>query len=185
MHSMFSTPNIIQHRALKKGVANKYSLSSIKEFEPQVNDCTNKFASILHEYADSNQIFDLGTWLQWYAFDVIGTITFTRTFGFMEERKDIQDIVAGIEGGLWYGSICGQVPEFHPWLLGNEPVMRVLSDYIDAVGAANPVPKVVKVCDSNSRAFCQVQIGLIEDYLDGRRGDQRLRHEEFRRLRSN
>jgi hypothetical protein len=117
----------------------------MKLFEPQVNDCTNKFASVLQEYADSSQILDLGTWLQWYAFDVIGAITFNRTYGFMEERRDIQDIIAGIEGALWYGSICGQVPELHPWLLGNAPVMTVLSDNIAAISAANPVPKIVKV----------------------------------------
>lgn len=148
MHSMFSTTDTTQHRALKKSVANKFSLSSMKRFEPQVNDCTNEFSSILQEYADSEEIFDLGTWLQWYAFDVMGAITFNRTFGFMEERKDIQNIIAGIEGGLWYGCICGQVPEFHPWLLGNKPLMSLLSGTFAAVGASNPVPKVVKVCMS-------------------------------------
>jgi cytochrome P450 len=66
MHSMFSTRDSRQHRSLKKGVANKFSLSSMKQFEPQVNDCTDIFSSVLREYADSGRIFDLGTWLQWY-----------------------------------------------------------------------------------------------------------------------
>jgi len=156
----------------------------MKLFEPQVNDCTNKFASILQEYAESSQVFDLGTWLQWYAFDVIGAITFNRTFGFMEERKDIQDIIASIEGVLWYGSICGQVPEFHPWLLGNGPLMKVLSDNIAAVSVVNPVPKVIRVCDSIFRASCYAEIDLFEFYLDGRRRDQDLRSAKVWRLGS-
>lgn len=142
---MFSSSDPVQHKHLKQGVANKYSLSSMKGFEPQVNDCTDIFSSIMHEYADANQIVDLGIWLQWYAFDVIGAITFRRKFGFMEERRDIHDIIAGIEGGLWYGCICGQLPEFHPWLLGNHTLMNVLLKNIPAVEMANPVPKVVKV----------------------------------------
>jgi len=80
-----------------------------------------------------------------YAFDVIGAITFNQTFGFMEGRRDIQDIIAGIEGGLWYGSLCGQVPEFHLWLLGNKRLMNILAQNITAVDEANPVPKVVQV----------------------------------------
>lgn len=155
MHSMFSTTDTAQHRTLKKGVASKFSLSSMKQFEPQVDDCTDKFSSVLREYADAKGIFDLGTWLQWYAFDVIGAITFNRTFGFMEERKDIQDIIAGIEGALWYGSLCGQVPEFHPWLLGNKRLMGLLSDNIAAVRAVNPVPKVIKVRNGNPRMCSQ------------------------------
>ena len=88
-----------------------------------------------------------------YAFDVIGAITFNRTFGFMEERRDIQDIIAGIEGGLWYGSLCGQVPELHPWLLGNKSLMSILSHNIAAIDEANPVPKVVQV---RLPHFCRV-----------------------------
>ena len=144
MHSMFSTSDPDEHKNLKQTVANKYSLSSLREFEPQINECTNIFTSILQEYAASNEIIDLGAWLQWYAFDVMGGISFNCRFGFMDERKDVQDIIAGIEGGLWYGSIVGQTPEFHPWLLANDPLMKVLSK-VEAVEAANPVPKVAKV----------------------------------------
>ncbi|PSS28479.1 hypothetical protein M430DRAFT_92974 [Amorphotheca resinae ATCC 22711] len=119
MHSMFSTPDPVQHKALKQAVSNKYSLSALREFEPKVNECTNIFVSNMREYASCNQIVDFNAWLQWYAFDVIGAISFNRRFGFMDERRDVRDIIAGIEAGLWYGCIIGQVPEFHPWLLGN------------------------------------------------------------------
>lgn len=141
---MFSTSDPTQHKALKQAVSNKFSLSTLHQFEDHVNECNNIFASIMHEYAASGQVVDLGQWLQWYAFDVIGAITFNSRFGFMGERRDLQDIIAGIEGGLWYGSICGQLPEIHPWLLGNKLLMKVLSR-VPAIDAANPVPKIIKV----------------------------------------
>jgi hypothetical protein len=144
MHSMFSTSDPAQHKLLKQAVSSKFSLSTLNQFEAQVNECSNLFISIMHEYAESGQIMDLGQWLQWYAFDVIGAITFNSRFGFMDERRDLQDIIAGIEGGLWYGSICGQMPEIHPWLLANQPLMKVLSK-VPAIEAANPVPKIAKV----------------------------------------
>jgi hypothetical protein len=68
-----------------------------------------------------------GTWLQWYSFDVIGAITFQQRFGFMEERKDVRDMIAGLEFGLWYGSLVGQIPELHPWILGNPVLNHVMA----------------------------------------------------------
>lgn len=72
------------------------------------------------------QKVDLGSWLQWYAFDVIGMITFNRRFGFMEEGKDVRDMIADIEAGLRYAGIAGQVEGLHHWLVGNKLLMRIL-----------------------------------------------------------
>ena len=152
MASLFSTVDPVHHKNLKQGVSYKYSLSALRDLEPQVDECTNLFISIMHEFAESNQVVDFGAWLQWYAFDVMGAITFNRRFGFLDERRDIQNITAGIEGGLWYGSIVGQVPEVHPWLLGNKTLMRILS-FLPVVDQANPVPKIVKVRESHVLVF--------------------------------
>ncbi|KAI9835132.1 MAG: hypothetical protein M1819_002501 [Sarea resinae] len=147
MQSLFSTSDPLHHKTLKQAVSSKYSLSSLREFEPKVNECTNLFTAIMREYAASGEVVDLGAWLQWYAFDVIGAITFDRRFGFMDERRDIENIIQGIEGGLWYGCIVGQAPEFHPWLLANPILTKVLLKF-EAVREANPVPKVVKMVEN-------------------------------------
>lgn len=94
------------------------------------------------------QPVDLGAWLQWYAFDVIGAITFQRRFGFMEKREDVLGMIEGIDGALWYGATIGQVPEFHPWLMGSllvskfvttQPLVKV-SDPLRSVVTASRVP---------------------------------------------
>lgn len=148
MHSMFSTSNPVEHKTLKQAVSNKYSLSALQHFEPQVDACTNLFIRTMEEYAMDQKVVDLGEWLQWYAFDAICAITFNRRFGFMDERKDIQDVIAGIENGLHYGSIVGQTPELHPWLLGNQALMKFLS-FSDTVRKANPIPIVTRVSSPN------------------------------------
>ncbi|QGA18767.1 hypothetical protein EYB26_006452 [Talaromyces marneffei] len=48
---------------------------------------------------------------QKYAFDVIGCITFQSRVGFMEQRKDIADMIAVIGKVLMYGAVIGQVPQ--------------------------------------------------------------------------
>lgn len=87
---------------------------------------------------------DLGEWLQFYAFDVIGAITFSRTFGFIDAGTDERGVLKGLEGGLGYGAVVGQIKGLHGWLLGNPFLQNVLSK-IPAVARNDPVPMVFKV----------------------------------------
>ncbi|KAJ5697351.1 hypothetical protein N7488_011035 [Penicillium malachiteum] len=73
------------------------------------------------------QRVDLGEWLQWYAFDVIGAITFQQRFGFMEQREDVQNMIADLEVGLKYAGVVGQVPSLHSWMIGNIWVGKFLA----------------------------------------------------------
>ncbi|KAJ0328357.1 hypothetical protein COL5a_005134 [Colletotrichum fioriniae] len=87
------------------------------------------------------QVVNLGTWVQWYAFDVIGAITFSRRFGFMETRSDVNDVISGIETGLMYGGIIGEVPSLHKYLLGNITLRKVM----DKLGVPDPLPIVMNM----------------------------------------
>jgi hypothetical protein len=139
MSSMFLTRAPAEHKRLKSAVANKFSMTSLRDLEPLMDKCSVIFLKAMHEL--SGAPLDLGKWLQWYAFDVIGAITFQQPFGFMEERKDIRDMIRGLEFGLWYGSLVGQIPEIHPWLLGNP----FLNHLLPAIPALNDVHSVAKL----------------------------------------
>jgi hypothetical protein len=56
---------------------------------------------------------------QFPAFDVVGELTFEQKLGFLDKGGDVDGMMEAIEGMLVYASQCGQVPEMHPWLLGN------------------------------------------------------------------
>ncbi len=60
---------------------------------------------------------DLGEWVEWYAFNVIGEITFLKRSGFMEEERDINDLIKYF-GESFLGWVT-QVPEMHKLLLGS------------------------------------------------------------------
>jgi hypothetical protein len=83
-------------------------------------------------------------WLQWYAFDVIGSITFQRRFGFMEERKDVDGMIDALDKGLFYGGIVSQVPALHHWLMGNRWVAKFIAAQ-PFVGVADPLRTIVWV----------------------------------------
>lgn len=123
MDSMFSTQDPEYHKALKRPVSQKFSMTSIRTLERLVDSCTQIFTDSIRDLAGLP--VDLGEWLQWYAFDAIGMITFHRTFGFMERREDVSRMIEGLEFGLRYGGIVGQVPGLHPWLLGNPQLLSL------------------------------------------------------------
>lgn len=72
-------------------------MSSIVKFEHYIDVCTELFMERMGEYAQAQQPVDLATWIQWYAFDVIGELYFSSMFGFMRRRCDIRDYIASLD----------------------------------------------------------------------------------------
>ncbi|KAJ5267147.1 hypothetical protein N7478_009955 [Penicillium angulare] len=129
--SLFSTRDEQFHREQKRPIANAYSLTSLLELEPAVDSCTEIFRSQLLSFADKKRPIDLGAWLQYYAFDVVGEFTFAKKLGFLQEGRDVDDMMSGIQDILVYASLCGQVPEAHKLLLGN-PLMPILMPRLES-----------------------------------------------------
>ncbi|KAJ5328320.1 cytochrome P450 [Penicillium brevicompactum] len=141
MPSMFSIRDPVQHQALRRPVAQKFSMSSIKTLEPCADECTKIFIDAMTDL--EGQCVDLSSWLQWYAFDVIGAITFQRRFGFMEQRRDVDGMINALDKGLFYGGIVSQVPALHNWLLGNRWVAKFVAAQ-QVIRVADPLRTIVR-----------------------------------------
>ncbi|KAF8853739.1 putative cytochrome P450 pisatin demethylase [Acephala macrosclerotiorum] len=124
--NLFSTRDEVFHREDKKKVANAYSMTSLLEMEYAVDDCSKIFMQKLRGFSDKGETVDLGAWLQYYAFDVVGEFTFQKKLGFLEKGGDVDDMMKTIEGILFYSATIGQVPELHPFLLGNPLLPHLL-----------------------------------------------------------
>ena len=115
-------------------------MNALVELEPMTDACI----AILQKKFDSMQDvdIDLGEWLQWYAFDVITSVTFSNRLGFMEEEKDVEGIINAIEGRLAYNSVIGQAPWLHKFLLDN-PVGERIAKLIPALTRLSSSPYIV------------------------------------------
>lgn len=112
------------HSAMKRLVANTYALSTLVEFEPLVDETTRFFLEQLEARFGSTTSpneFDLGAWLQYYAFDVMGELTFSRRLGFLDEGRDVKGIMSSISRNFEYFSVIGQMPWLDEWL-GKNPL---------------------------------------------------------------
>ncbi|KAK3943388.1 Pisatin demethylase [Diplogelasinospora grovesii] len=116
--------------AQKKRVANvPYSMAAMQQLSPFINDTIELLARKIDEHISNNGgVFDLGAYLHYFAFDVLGEVAFSRQFGFLREGKDVENAIRTIDNSQTYNGIVGQIPEvdhllrrnplwqFIPWL---------------------------------------------------------------------
>ena len=91
---MFNTRDETLHKKIKKPIAPLYSLSNLLRLEPVIDDTiTVMTAQIDQRFEGKETIFDLGDWLQYFAFEVMGTISFSKRYGFLEQGEDINNMI--------------------------------------------------------------------------------------------
>ncbi|KAK0108513.1 hypothetical protein ONS95_003316 [Cadophora gregata] len=114
LHTLFNSEDEKFHARLRRSVASAYSMSNLVTFEPLVDSTIAAFITQLRNRVVDKQgddaILDFGTWLQYYAFDVIGELTFSKRLGFVDQGKDIDGVISVLERMLNYFAVVGQIP---------------------------------------------------------------------------
>jgi hypothetical protein len=103
--TIFSTHDESVHEIMKRPIVQVYAMSNLKTYEPLVESTESLLISKLEKLADERRTFDLGTWLHWFATDVIMEMTFGKRFGFLERGEDVDGILETIEGRFWYVAV--------------------------------------------------------------------------------
>ncbi|CAG8876714.1 unnamed protein product [Penicillium nalgiovense] len=108
--TLFSTTDENFHASIKRPISSAYSMSTLTEFEPFVDKTIHTLFGKLDEFVAEVKVCDIATWLQYYAFDVIGELTFSKPLGFLEKGNDIDGIIVALEHMLDYSGKIGQMP---------------------------------------------------------------------------
>ena len=112
-----------QHAKSKRLIAHAYSLSTLVEYEALVDSTIDVFLQTLEErFASKGSVLDFGRYLQFFAFDVIGELTFSRRLGFVEKGVDVDNIIEAIGANFSYFSVLGQMPWLDEAVLGKNPL---------------------------------------------------------------
>ena len=92
--AVFNTRDETLHKQLKNPIAPLFSQSSALTYEVFVDQVLRVMCNQLETRFNGNGVlFDLGDWLQYYAFDVMGTLTFSKRYGFLEQGKDVNSML--------------------------------------------------------------------------------------------
>jgi len=92
---VFATLDEDVHRQMRRPVANLYGIGNLVSFEPLITSTLRHFFSRLDEkFTDrGDKLFDMYDWLQFFTFDVIGEVTFSRRLGFLDAGGDIEGVI--------------------------------------------------------------------------------------------
>ena len=92
--SLFSTTDEQYHAELRRCVNSAFSMTALVQYEPSVDITTEKFLDQTEAlFSSKNKICDFTKWLQYYAFDVIGEITYSKRHGFVDSAEDVDGMV--------------------------------------------------------------------------------------------
>ncbi|KAF2648704.1 pisatin demethylase [Lophiostoma macrostomum CBS 122681] len=169
LQSLFSTTDEDYHAKYRRCVNNAFAMSSLVNYEPLVSSTLGVFLDKTEQlYAQTGRSCNFSQWLQFFAFDVIGDLTWSKRLGFVEENRDVDGIIAFLNKFLSYAGPIGQMPILDLFLEKNP--IRLFSQRIGLTKSSFPVT-VFAQSRSNERAgeIQKIkQYGLPEDKGNGR-----------------
>ncbi|KAH6685047.1 cytochrome P450 [Plectosphaerella plurivora] len=127
--SLFSSTDNDFHAQFRRCVNSAFSMSTLVQYEPFVDNTTRLFLErTAAEYVGNTEGCDLTRWLQFYAFDVIGEITYSKRHGFIEHNRDIDGIIDYLTSLFLYVAPIGQIP-FLDYIFLKNPIYLRLSQW--------------------------------------------------------
>ncbi|KAF5856881.1 hypothetical protein ETB97_006634 [Aspergillus alliaceus] len=123
---LFNTRDETLHKRLKSPVARLCSLSNVLTFENFIDQVLEiLFRQFEERFVPGQTVFDLGNWLQYFVFDVMGTMSFSRRYGFLEKERDNPGLLPAIWAFMKAAAPVTQIP----W--ADLPIMNVVLSRIN------------------------------------------------------
>ena len=146
LQSLFSTKDEDYHAKYRRCVNSAFSMSSLVGYEPLVDSTTDVFIEQTKKrYCDTGKTCNFSKWLQFFAFDVIGELTWSKRIGFVEQDKDVDDIVKFIGDFLSYAGPIGQMP------------------FLDLIWEKNPIKLQLQKWGLNNTVFPVTKFALDQN----------------------
>ncbi|CEJ86201.1 hypothetical protein VHEMI04037 [[Torrubiella] hemipterigena] len=165
----FSNTDEAIHAKRRRIVNNVYSMSTVLTLETYIDRCSSLFINAMETFASSDESFDLGEWLQFYTFDVIGELFFGKTFGFMEKAEDHEGYIRSLDRLLpVMAAAAVATPVTRFCILGSS---MFSSDVRKALKALDHIAEAARACVQT-----RLDAGGKQDTADGPRRDLMAHH---------
>ncbi|CAI7654472.1 unnamed protein product [Penicillium glandicola] len=125
IYNLFSECNPQLHAQQKRPISKHYSLTGVLPLEPHIDDMISYLCQRLEEkFIDGSKTCDLGEWIAYYTWDVVGNATFSQPIGYLEKGCDFDKTIHSADVAMDYFSLVGQIPILDH-LLDKNPVYRI------------------------------------------------------------
>ena len=133
---LFATQDRKIHTLLRRPIAGIYSMTNLVSYEPMVDSTIRCFFEQLDKrFAETSQVCELDVWLQMFAFDVIGSITFSKRLGFLEQGRDIDGIIENSWQYFRFAAVVSQMPWLDRIWTKNPIVQRLRKTKVNPIVA--------------------------------------------------
>lgn len=114
--SLFSTRNEDYHAKYRRCVNSAFAMTSLVGYEPLVDSTTDVYIERTKELflGPDAERCDFARWLQYYAFDVIGELTWSKRLGYIERNEDVDGIIVFLQTFLLYAAKVYWSPQSKP-----------------------------------------------------------------------
>ncbi|KAK5991688.1 Pisatin demethylase [Cladobotryum mycophilum] len=114
--TLFPDRDIKRHAQTRRVFQGLYSMSSLVSYETYVDECADLLETQFFEITKRGGAIDMFHWFQCYAFDVIGNITYSERFGFLDRGEDVSGLMNALHGVSVYSTMAGIFSSWHPYL---------------------------------------------------------------------
>lgn len=99
-------------------------MTNLVSFEPYVDSTMRYlFERLDEEFVTPGRVCNLESWLQYFAFDVIGELTFSKRLGFLKRGEDVDGIIHAIDTFFNTAAVVTQIP-WVDWLWAKNPILE-------------------------------------------------------------
>lgn len=125
VYNLFSETDSKKHAREKRPIAKYYSPAGVAALEPHMDTMISTLCQALEaRFLGGGKPFDLGEWLLYYAWDVVGAVTFSQPIGYLEKGHDFDGTLGDAATAMDYFSVVGMIPALDHWLDKN-PVIHI------------------------------------------------------------
>ncbi|KAF7536624.1 hypothetical protein G7054_g4385 [Neopestalotiopsis clavispora] len=170
-YHLFSQTDHAEHARIKRPIVKYYSQGSVMALEPLMDKTIKDFCMQLDtrfaKGPHSGKVCDLGEWIAFYAWDLIGVATMSQRFGYMDKGHDYDHSIEFADKTLDYFAAVGQMP-FLDFVLDKNPVMRIGPPNLNRV-TQRALEHLVARSQGNDKNFDPDVPDFLQHFLDAKK----------------
>ncbi|KAI6369726.1 hypothetical protein MCOR25_004355 [Pyricularia grisea] len=115
-----------EHNRSRSAIEVVYSLSSLKGYEPLVDETIVELTRVFEGKARAGEVVNISEWCHYYAYDSITNVTYGEPTGFIRNGRDMYDLISSQLKHISYVRVATQWP-FLDYVLRTNPIALALN----------------------------------------------------------
>ena len=125
LSNVFNAQDNDWHDRAVKPIRGFFNMTKVLEAEGYVDETLNLLVGKLDKlFVEGKKVCAMDEWLGYFAWDVTANFTFGRHYGFLDQERDVNNLIVDSTKGLYYFAPVSQIP-WVDYLLDKNPLMRI------------------------------------------------------------